>query len=307
MDKAIIREVGLRDGLQMVSGVLPTATKLEWARSEAAAGVTEIEVTSFVPPKVMPQFHDAAEVMRAAQQIPGLTATALVPNLRGAETGFDLEVAKLNFVLSASESHNFANVRRTRKASLEDFCAVVRSRKARGLAGRVALAGGIATAFGCTIQGAVKEAEVLRIAAAYAEAGADELMVADTVGYGTPGQVAALLRQVVAEVAPLPVAAHFHDTRGMGLANVVAALEAGVRRFDASLAGLGGCPFAPGATGNINTEDCVFLLESMGLSTGVDLDALYSLREKVNTWLPGERLTGATFRAGLPKTFTPAA
>jgi hydroxymethylglutaryl-CoA lyase len=300
-----IREVGLRDGLQLVQTVLPTETKLAWAREEAAAGMHEIEVTSFVPPSVIAQFADAAEVMTAARQIPGLLATSLVPNSRGARTGFDLGAAKLNFVCSASEAHNLANVHRTTDASLEDFRRIVEERRARGLEGKTLLAGGIATSFGCTIQGEVSEDRVIEIAHVYAQAGADEIMVADTVGYANPAQVRRLMSRIVAEVAPLPVAAHFHDTRGLGLANVVAALEAGVRHFDASLAGLGGCPFAPGASGNIDTEDCAFLLESMGLSTGLDLQALFRLRARIADWLPGEDLRGATFKAGLPKTFCP--
>ncbi|EKF43183.1 hydroxymethylglutaryl-CoA lyase [Nitratireductor indicus] len=302
-EKASVREVGLRDGLQLAKDFLDTQIKLEWARAEAAAGVREIEVTSFVPPHVIAQFSDAGTVASTALTIPGLLASALIPNLRGAQTGFDLGVAKLNFVCSASEAHNQANVRRSTDESLADFDRIMDERKARGLDGKTAIAGGIATSFGCTIQGAVPEERVLAIASAYAEAGADEIMVADTVGYANPNQVRRILAAVVREVAPLPVAAHFHDTRGLGLANVVAALDAGVRLFDSSLAGLGGCPFAPGASGNINTEDCVYLLESMGFDTGVDLDALLRLRERLPQWLPQEKLTGAIERAGLPKTF----
>lgn len=302
-EKATVREVGLRDGLQLAKDFLDSEFKLEWARAEAAAGVREIEVTSFVPPHVIAQFSDAKTVAETALTIPGLLASALIPNLRGAQTGFDLGVAKLNFVCSASEAHNQANVRRSTDESLADFSRIMEERRARGLLGKTAIAGGIATSFGCTIQGPVPEERVLAIASAYAQAGADEIMVADTVGYANPNQVRRILAAVVREVAPLPVAAHFHDTRGLGLANVVAALDAGVRLFDSSLAGLGGCPFAPGASGNINTEDCVYLLESMGFDTGIDLDLLLRLRQRLPQWLPQEKLTGAIERAGLPKTF----
>jgi hydroxymethylglutaryl-CoA lyase len=186
---------------------------------------------------------------------------------------------------------------------LEDFRRIVAERNARGLKGKVKVGSGIATAFGCTIQGHVPEARVTEIAATLAEAGAEEITLADTVGYGNPGQVRRIFGNVSRVVAPIPLAAHFHDTRGLGLANVYAAVETGVRHFDAALAGLGGCPFAPGATGNIDIEDCVYLLETLGFETGIDIDRLIALRTEVETWLPGERFSGAVFRAGLPKTF----
>jgi hydroxymethylglutaryl-CoA lyase len=303
-DRARVREVGPRDGLQLVKTVLGTEQKLEWCRRAAAAGVSEIEVTSFVPAKVVPQFADAEAVASGAVALGGFTAAALVPNLRGAERAFDTGVAKVNYVLSASEAHNLANVRRSTQESVDDFVRVVR-RCDDVAKGRVKVGGGIATAFGCTIAGAVPEERVLALAATLAGAGADEIIVADTVGYAHPRQVERLMRAIARETASVPLVCHFHDTRGLGLANVVAALEAGVRAFDASLAGLGGCPFAPGATGNINTEDCVYLLESLGIETGIDLEALIALRLTVEDWLPGERFSGAIARAGLPKTFRP--
>ncbi len=300
--RAEVREVGLRDGLQLVKTVLSAEQKLEWCRRAATAGVPEIEVTSFVPPKVVPQFVDADAVAMGAVAIGGFTAAALVPNLRGAERAFETGVTKINYVLSASEAHNLANVRRSTQESLDDFFRIV-ARRDEIARGRVSIGAGIATSFGCTISGAVSEKRVVEIAEQLARAGADEIILADTVGYGNPGQVERLVRAVVRAVGDVPVACHFHDTRGLGLANVVAALAAGVRRFDASLGGLGGCPFAPGATGNINTEDCVFLLESLGYDTGIDIDALVKLRESVESWLPGERFSGAIARVGLPKTF----
>jgi hydroxymethylglutaryl-CoA lyase len=301
-ERAQVREVGPRDGLQLVKTILETEQKLEWCRRAAAAGISEIEVTSFVPAKVVPQFVDADAVARGAVAMGGFTAAALVPNLRGAERAFDSGVAKVNYVLSASEEHNLANVRRSTQESVEDFVRILRRRDEVGK-GRVKIGCGIATAFGCTIAGAVPEERVVALAGTLAGAGADEVIVADTVGYANPRQVERLMRAVAQETGGVPLACHFHDTRGLGLANVVAALEAGVRAFDASLAGLGGCPFAPGATGNINTEDCVYLLESLGLETGVDIEVLVALRHTVENWLPGERFSGAIARAGLPKTF----
>ncbi len=301
-EKAHVREVGPRDGIQMVKTMLPTAQKLAWCRGTVEAGLRQIEVTSFVPAKVIPQFADAEEVARGALAMAGLRPSVLVPNLKGAERAFALDMPMVNYVLSASEAHNQANVRRSTDDSLTDFARIAAARDQRpGM--RIGLGAGIATAFGCTISGAVSETRVVEIAERLAGMGADEIIVADTVGYGDPGQVRRLMSAVIAAVRPLPVACHFHDTRGLGLANVTAALEAGVRAFDASLAGLGGCPFAPGATGNIDTEDTVFLLEQLGFDTGADVERLVALRREVESWLPGERFSGAIARAGLPKTY----
>jgi hydroxymethylglutaryl-CoA lyase len=306
-ERADVREVGPRDGIQMVKTILSAEQKLAWCRAQAAAGMRHIEVTSFVPPHVVAQFADAAEVARGALAIPGLKPAVLVPNLKGAQRAFDIGVPKVNYVLSASEAHNLANVRRTTDESIADFRRIVAERDARGLKGRVQISAGLATSFGCTIQGTVPESRVVEIAGFMAEAGAEEISLADTVGYGNPGQVRRLFDAVARVAGAIPLAAHFHDTRGLGIANVTAAVEAGVRRFDASLAGLGGCPFAPGATGNINTEDCVFLLESLGFETGIDIEKLIAVRADVETWLPGERFFGMVARAGLPKTFHHAA
>ena len=297
---ATIREVGLRDGLQLVKSFLATERKIAWCREEVAAGLAEVEVTSFVPPSVVPQFADAAEVAQAAVAIDGLAVAALVPNLKGATRGFDAGVGKINVVLSASEAHNLANVRRSTAESVADFGRIIAERKARGLATKVVA--GIATTFGCTIQGHVPEAQVLRLVESLAAAGADEIALADTVGYANPAQVKRIF-SAVAAIFDKPIYAHFHDTRGLGLANVSAAVDAGITRFDASIGGLGGCPFAPGASGNIDTEDCAFLLESLGFDTGLDIDKLVALRERVAQWLPQERVGGMIAQAGLPKTF----
>jgi len=298
--RATIREVGLRDGLQLVKSFLATERKIAWCREEVAAGLKEVEVTSFVPPSVVPQFADAAEVAQAAVGIDGLAVAALVPNLKGATRGFDAGVDKINFVLSASEAHNLANVRRSTAESVADFGRIIAERKARGLVTKVVA--GIATTFGCTIQGHVPEAQVLRLVESLAAAGSDEIVLADTVGYANPAQVKRIF-SAVGTIFDKPVYAHFHDTRGLGLANVSAAVDAGITRFDASIGGLGGCPFAPGASGNIDTEDCAFLLESLGFDTGLDIEKLVALRERVAQWLPQERVGGMIAQAGLPKTF----
>jgi len=301
----VVCEVGLRDGLQLVPEFFPTSEKLAWIEAEAAAGMSEIEVTSFVPPKLVPQFIDAEEVVRKALEIPGLTVAALVPNLKGAERGFALGVHKLNFVMSVSRTHNLKNVRREREESIADFRRIVELRNAQPQ--RALLIGGLSTALGCSFEGRIPVDDVRRYAAQLAESGADELLVADTLGYGDPAQVRAVFKAVMAEAGALPVGAHFHDTRGTGLANVAAALDCGVRRFDASLAGLGGCPFAPGASGNIVMEDLCFMLDSMGLRTGVDLEKLIAVRDILARNLAGTELHGALARAGLPTHYVTAA
>jgi hydroxymethylglutaryl-CoA lyase len=302
-EHAQIREVGLRDGLQSIAEILPTEQKIAWLEAEHAAGVREIEVSSFVPPKLLPQLADAEAVVRHALSLPGLTVSALIPNLRGAERGLALGVHEMNFVLSVSEGHNRANVRRTTAESIEDFGRVVTLCQAAPAVRRPRVACGLATAFGCTIEGAVDEDRVRRIAVEAAEAGADAILLADTVGYAQPAAVERVFRRVIAAVAPLPVAGHFHDTRGLGLANVLAALNAGARAFDASLGGLGGCPYAPGATGNIVTEDLAFMLEAMGFDTGIDIERLIAARELVARALPNVVQHGAIAKAGLPKNF----
>jgi hydroxymethylglutaryl-CoA lyase len=298
-----VREVGLRDGLQSIAEILPTEQKIAWLEAEYAAGVREIEVSSFVPPKLLPQLADAEAVVRHALSLPGLTVSALIPNLRGAERGLALGVHEMNFVLSVSEGHNRANVRRTTAESIEDFRRVVALCHTAPADRRPRVACGLSTAFGCTIEGAVDEDRVRRIAVEAAEAGADAILLADTVGYGQPAAIERVFRRVIADVAPLRVAGHFHDTRGLGLANVLAALNAGARAFDASLGGLGGCPYAPGATGNIVTEDLAFMLEAMGFDTGIDLDRLVKVRELVAGCLPNIVQYGAIAKAGLPKNF----
>ncbi len=301
---AIVRDVGPRDGLQLVKSVLPTETKLAWIEADIAAGVPEVEVCSFVPPHVIAQFADAVEVASAASKITGFVPSALTPNLKGAQIGFRTGIPKINYVMSVSETHNQQNVRRTRAESLDSFRAIIAERDAS--APNVKIGIGLATALGCTLEGNVPEAETLRLLEEVLTAGADEVMLPDTVGYASPSQVRSLFRKGIEIAGEVPVWSHFHDTRGLGLANAAAALEAGCRRFDASIAGLGGCPFAPGATGNIVLEDLVFMLESEGFRTGIDIGALSAVREIVEMALPEEPRYGNVLRAGLPKGFLAA-
>lgn len=305
-ERVTLREVGLRDGIQMAASFLPTERKREWAFRLRDAGLREIELTSFVPPRVVPQFADAAELARIVPELDGVVASALVPNLKGAENALAAGIRHLNFVLSISEAHSLANVRRTTDEAIAEFHRIAALKDSD--AGRDMVLGvGLATSFGCTLQGAVDPGRVLEVARIVVAGGADELIVADTVGYGNPAQVRDMLPPIIDIAAGRRVICHFHDTRGLGLANVAAALETGVRAFDSSLAGLGGCPFAPGATGNINTEDTAFMLESMGFATGIDIGALLDLRRDVESWLGDERYSGAIARAGLPKTYQPVA
>jgi len=305
-ERVTLREVGLRDGIQMAASFLPTERKREWAFRLRDVGLREIELTSFVPPRVVPQFADAAELARIVPELDGVVASALVPNLKGAENALAAGIRHLNFVLSISEAHSLANVRRTTDEAIAEFHRIAALKDSD--AGRDMVLGvGLATSFGCTLQGAVDPGRVLDVARIVVAGGADELIVADTVGYGNPAQVRDMLPPIIDIAAGRRVICHFHDTRGLGLANVAAALETGVRAFDSSLAGLGGCPFAPGATGNINTEDTAFMLESMGFATGIDIGALLDLRRDVESWLGDERYSGAIARAGLPKTYQPVA
>lgn len=306
-DKVIVREVGLRDGLQIHPTFMPTLNKLQWIAAEAAAGVQEIEVTSYVPPKLIPQFADAAEVTVEALKIPDLMVSALIPNMRGAQRGLELGVKKLNFVMSVSRTHNLKNVRREREESIADFEGIVRLIREQPVHQQPIITGGLSTALGCSYEGKISVSDVVECAQALVEAGADELVVADTVGYADPKQVREVFEAVLGAVGNVPVAAHFHDTRGTGLANVSAALDCGIRAFDASLAGLGGCPFAPGATGNIVMEDLCFMLDSMGFDTGVDLEKLVEVRQIISQTLPDIPMQGALARAGLPTNYLPQA
>lgn len=297
-----IREVGLRDGLQIIPRVLPTAAKLEWIRAAYEAGQRELDVGSFVPARLMPQLADTAELVTFAKTLPGLAASVLVPNLKGAERAIDCEADLMLLPLSASHAHSLANLRKTPDQVVEDIARIRDARDARGSATRIEV--GISTAFGCTIQGRVEPDEVVRLVQAVIAAGAEAVGLADTVGYADPAMVRSLFQAVLPVAGGRLNCGHFHDTRGLGLANCYAALQLGISRFDACLGGIGGCPHAPGASGNVATEDLAYMLASMGIATGQDIGALLALRGRLAQWLEGEQLHGTLWRAGLPKTMT---
>lgn len=302
---AIIREVGLRDGLQSIAAVMPTAHKLEWLRQAHAAGQREIEVGSFVPARLLPQLADTAELVAYAKTLPGLVTSVLVPNLKGAERAIESGADLMLLPLSASHAHSLANLRKTPDEVVAEIGRIRAARDASG--SRIVLEVGMSTAFGCTLQGRVEPAEVLRLLQAVLDAGADRVSLADTVGYADPAMVRSLFEAAFVLVGDKLACGHFHDTRGMGMANVYAALQTGMTRFDACLAGIGGCPHAPGASGNVASEDLAYMFASMGIQTGIDFDKLMALRGQVAGWLEGESLHGTLWRAGLPKTMRPAA
>lgn len=303
--RAIVREVGLRDGLQSIATVVSTAHKIEWINAAYATGQREIEVGSFVPARLLPQLADTAQVLAHAKSLPGLVASVLVPNFKGAERALEQGADLMIVPLSASHAHSLANLRKTPDEVVAEVARIRALRDASGT--RTLIEGGVGTAFGCTLQGEVAESEVLRLMQALLDAGADRVSLADTVGYADPASVARLFEKARARVGDRLACAHFHDTRGMGLANVYAAWQTGITRFDACLAGIGGCPHAPGASGNVTTEDLVFMLERMGVTTGIDVRALLALRQRVAGWLAGEILHGTLWQAGLPRNAAPAA
>jgi hydroxymethylglutaryl-CoA lyase len=299
-----VREVGLRDGLQILPRVVPTSHKLEWLRAAYDAGLREIEVGSFVPPKLMPQLADTAELVAFARTLPDCLPSVLVPNVKGAERAIEAQAHSMLLPLSASHAHSLANMKRTPDEVVADIRRIVDLRDAKGSDCRIEV--GLSTAFGCTIQGRVEPAEVLRLVQAALDAGVDAIGLADTVGYADPLHVKALFEQAIDVAGDTLSCAHFHDTRGLGAANAFAAWQAGIRRFDACTAGIGGCPHAPGASGNVATEDLAYLFASMGVSTGLDFERLLALRSRIGQWLEGEALHGAIWRAGLPKSMVAA-
>jgi hydroxymethylglutaryl-CoA lyase len=303
----LVSEVGPRDGLQSIKPILPLAVKQAWIAAEAAAGVREIEVGSFVNPKLVPQLADTAQVVEFARRIPGLTVAVLVANRRGAEAAIGARVHKITIPLSASETHSLHNVRRTHAQMLEEVRTIAALVRGLPQAERPVLEGGLSTAFGCTLEGHVPVMNVVRLGAALMEAGCDEVGLADTTGYANPVQIKTVLRALRAAVGRAAVTSlHLHNTRGLGLANVLAGLDEGITTFDGSLCGLGGCPFAPGASGNIVTEDLVFMLQAMGFDTGIDLPRLLEVRTILRHALPQEPLYGFTADAGLPLDFDAA-
>jgi hydroxymethylglutaryl-CoA lyase len=297
MTDAHICEVGPRDGLQNARHLMPTPAKQAWIRALADAGLREIEVGSFVPAKLIPAMADTAEIVAFARTLPGVKIVALAPNLKGFQRALEAGAHKVTFPVSASRLHSESNVRMTPGEMVEEV-----RKCARHPHPGVEIEGAVSTAFGCTLQGAVPEDDVVRIAAALAEF-CDCIALADTVGYANPAQVKRLFRKVKNQIGRKLEGAHFHDTRGLGLANALAAYEEGVRSFDSSMGGLGGCPFAPGASGNVITEDLVFMFEAMGVHTGIDLEGLFKARALLASAIPEEPIYGHVPLAGLPKGF----
>ena len=304
-EKVTICETGPRDGLQMAKSTMATPAKIAWIGAMVDAGIREIEVGSFVPPSRMPQMADTGEVVKASLQLPGLKVMALAPNLRGAMDAYAAGAHRIGIPVSVSEGHSLSN---TNKMPMDQVAEVQRIVTwVRAQPRQMEVHAGCATAFGCSIDGVISEKQVIAIATALVATGADDIGLADTVGYGHPAQIKRMVRAVRAEVGDKLKLLHLHDTMGLGIANAFAGLEEGIRSFDSALAGLGGCPFAPGASGNIVTEDVVFMLESVGFDTGIDLDRLIAARAKLHEGLPAEPMHGQAAKAGVPRTYRLAA
>ncbi len=301
-----ICEVGPRDGLQIAKTRMATDAKVRWIAAIAAAGVREIEVGSFVPPRVIPQLADTPEIVaKVLETCPGLIVQALAPNLRGVQNAYNAGVHKISVPVSVSEGHSRANLNRAPAESIEMMRGIMDWLHAQPR--KVPLVAGVSTAFGCSIDGVVTTAQTVAMAKGLADAGVDEIMLADTVGYAHPAQIKQVVRATREAIGPTLYGLHLHDTCGLGIANALAGLEEGIRAFDSCLAGLGGCPYAPGASGNVVTEDLVFMLESMGFSTGIDLEKLFEARRLLHEGLPAEPLHGQLPKAGIPPTFRKAA
>jgi hydroxymethylglutaryl-CoA lyase len=291
--KVEINEVAPRDGLQIEAHFVPTDAKVRWIDALSATGLRRIEATSFTSPKAIPNLKDAAEVMAAIQHREGVDITALVPNVKGTERALACQVDEINLVMSASNSHSLVNLRMTPEQSLEQFATIVDISKDSGMFINASLS----TAFGCPFEGEVPEARVLELISQLIALGIQGVTLCDTTGMANPAQVKSLCEVVLRRWPETPFTLHFHNTRGMGLANALGAWQAGIARFDASLGGMGGCPFAPGATGNVCTEDLVHMFESMGVDTGVDLDALLAVASTLPD-LIGHDVPGQVVKAG---------
>ena len=292
-ERIYIQDVGVRDGLQSEPIFVPTDVKVALINELSEAGLAKIEVTSFVSPKAVPAMRDAAEVMARIKRAPGVIYTALVPNARGAEGAVTGNADEINIFMSASESHNLANVNKSTDASFEAFGDVMKV--VAGTA--IAVNGTISTSFGCPFEGHVDPARIMHFVERYLEMGVSGVTLADTTGMANPAQVRSLTEMTYDRFPDIDLTLHFHNTRGMGLANVIAGLKAGCRRYDGSLGGLGGCPFAPGATGNICTEDLAHMLWSMGYETGIDLDRLIAASKRLPA-IVGHDVPGQVRKAG---------
>ena len=308
MQHITISEVGPRDGLQSVATILSTEGKLNWIEAEYRAGVREIEVGSFVSPKLLPQMADTDAVVRGAQHLENLVIAVLVPNVRGCEAALDAGAHKISIPFSLSETHSKKNVRRSHAQMLEEIRGCQQLVDALPESNRPVFEVGLSTAFGCTLEGLVPESFVIEMAERVLDLGVAEVGLSDTTGMGNPAQLERLVTGIWRRCGESRLTGvHLHNTRGQGLANALRAVELGITTLDSSLGGLGGCPFAPGASGNIVTEDLVFMLDSMGYPTGIDLEALLDVRQRVAALLPEEEWFGFTAAAGLPKHYGAAA
>lgn len=293
MKKIHIQEVVTRDGFQIEENFIPTEEKISLLNRLSRVGFSRIEVSSFVSPKAVPMLRDASEVVAGIEKHPGTTYVCLVPNARGAETALSTDIEEINFVMSASETHNLANVRKTRQESLQELADISSLIKSSP----IKLNGSIATSFGCPYEGEVSEETLFSVIESYLERGVMSVTLADTTGMANPTQVEALLTKVKRKWPELELTLHFHNTRGMGFPNVLAGIRAGVDRYDSALGGLGGCPFAAGATGNICTEDLVHMLHAMGFKTDVDLDELLKIAKDLPD-IVGHDVPGQVTKAG---------
>ena len=295
----LVSEVGPRDGLQSIDAILPTEIKKQWILALANAGIQEIEVGSFVPKSLIPQLADTAEIVKYAITIPNLTVAALVPNLKGAINAIKSGAHKISIPFSTSETHSIKNVNKNHKQMIEEIKKISDYILENNHNTHLEVA--VATAFGCSIIGEIPEDLVISLAEQIMKAGSKEIVLSDTTGYGDPSKVRKLVRKLKATIGDNKLnSIHLHNTRGLGLANAFAAIEEGITIIDSSISGIGGCPFAPGASGNIVTEDLVFMLDAMGFDTGIDLNKLFSIRDILSKALPDEPLYGYTANAGLP-------
>jgi hydroxymethylglutaryl-CoA lyase len=300
MKRIHFNEVVTRDGFQMEPAFVPTNAKVALVDALSECGFAKIEVTSFTSPKAIPMLRDAEEVMGRIRRAPGVEYTVLVPNMRGAERALESRADELNLVMSISETHNLANLRMTREASFGSLAEVIRK-----VDGRTPINVSLSTCFGCPMEGEVPPAEVLRWSRRFADLGVRGLTICDTTGMAHPGQVARMVEALQKDFPRQQLTLHFHNTRGMGLANLLAGVQGGIVRFDGSLGGLGGCPYAPGASGNICSEDAVHMLDAMGYDTGIDLAKLLAVARRLPE-IVGHEVPGQVAKAGLIGDLHPA-
>lgn len=290
---ALITEVGPRDGLQNEQKYLPTEQKVKLINALSRTGLKRIQAASFVHPKAIPQMRDAAEVMASIDRVPGVLYEVIVPNLVGAQRALEARVDRIGLFVSASETHNRHNVNMSVEESLQGFVPIVELCHKAG----VPVFAGLSTAFGCPYEGTVPQQRVISLVRQLLAMGVSEIFLGDTTGMGNPKQVVEMVDRFFGEFPTIPLNLHFHDTRGMGLANILVALQRGVTMFDASVGGLGGCPYAPGATGNVCTEDVVHMLHEIGVETGIDLDKLIAC-SRMAQGMVGRELPSRVLKAG---------